>query len=83
MTTTFADKDVVGTAIYIELARTSGGMKYVQQTLFTPEIIAPGATVPECRVSMYRRRISTNTPKRTWRFWNASSTTASASTSSQ
>lgn len=62
--TTTATK-VIGAAVYFEVTRTSGAIRYTTQTLVTPEFTAPGGRV--VAPMMYRRRISTQAPKRTWR----------------
>jgi hypothetical protein len=77
-TTTMATmaNDVIGAAVYFEVTRHSGGIQYTTQTLITPEFRDSNGTLkPNC---IYRRRISTQAPKRTWRAFANNTTSEEA-----
>lgn len=70
MTTITADAtEVVGRALYLEAERTSGTTHYVTQILITPEVVL--STEVTANMAMYRRRISTVEPRKTWRHYSS------------
>lgn len=74
--TTSNDLNVVGHAIYVELIRSDSSSGYCQQLIITPEAkTTDGRVVP---MTMYRRRLSTNAPRKTWQQTGSSRTAAFA-----
>jgi hypothetical protein len=74
--TTSNDLNVVGHALYLELVRSDSTAGYCQQVIITPEgKTTDGRVVP---MTMYRRRLSTNAPRKTWKQFGSSRTAAFA-----
>ena len=74
--TTSNDLNVVGHAIYLELVRADAISGYCQQVIITPEgKTTDGRVVP---MTMYRRRLSTNAPRKTWKQFGSARTAAFA-----
>lgn len=59
----------IAQAVYIEATRAAGANKVVLQLLLTPEVTDSHGN--KTKMGMYRRRISTLTPRKTWKSWHA------------
>jgi hypothetical protein len=78
MTTTTKTNDVIGQALYIEVAYNAPGnsMEYTTQVLITPEgTLADGGTITMAAV---RRRLSTKEPRKMWKTTKSYTTMARA-----
>lgn len=64
--TTAADNRVVGTAVYLEFVKgTDTPSSMTQQVLLMPEgVTTSGRTIP---MTMFRRRLTVHSPRKTWR----------------
>ena len=64
--TTAADSRIVGTAVYLEFIKgTDTSSPMTQQVLLMPEGVTPsGRTIP---MTMFRRRLTVHSPRKTWR----------------
>jgi len=69
MTTTATATEVIGHALYIEAERYSGTTQYITQILVTPETVL--STDVTANMAMYRRRLSTHEPRKTWRHYSS------------
>lgn len=70
------DTNVVGHALYLELIRSDSSGGYCQQFLLTPEGVTTDSRVVP--MTMYRRRLSTAAPRKTWKQSGSSRTAAFA-----
>jgi len=74
--TTLNDTIISGHALYLELIRSDATAGYCQQFILTPEgKTTDGRVVP---MTMYRRRLSTNAPRKTWQQIGSAHTAAFA-----
>lgn len=70
------DNQVRGRAVYLEFVKQIGGDPYTQQIFILPEGLATShKTVP---MTVFRRRISSAQPRKTWKMTSASMTSGSS-----